>query len=65
MAPSVDSTDRHFAWPAEVAWTGGPRLARLAELLLHVDLISVYTALARGVDPTPIEAVDRLKAVLA
>ncbi|HEX6254738.1 MAG TPA: bifunctional phosphoglucose/phosphomannose isomerase [Euzebyales bacterium] len=65
VAPSVDITDRHFAWTAEVASTGGPPLARLAELLLHVDLISVYTALARGVDPTPIEAVDRLKAVLA
>jgi hypothetical protein len=28
-------------------------------------MISVYTALARGVDPTPIVAIDELKAVLA
>jgi glucose/mannose-6-phosphate isomerase len=65
VAPSIEVTDRHFAWTAEVASTGGTSLARLAELLMHVDLISVYTALARGVDPTPVEAIDRLKAVLA
>ena len=64
VAPSLDVTRDHFAWSAEVASTGGVPLARLAELLVHVDLISVYTALARGVDPTPIEAIDELKAVL-
>jgi glucose/mannose-6-phosphate isomerase len=65
VAPSLDVIDQHFAWCAEVASTGGAPLARMAELLMHVDLISVYTALARGIDPTPIEAIDRLKAVLA
>lgn len=65
VAPSLSLVDRHVAWTAEVASTGGPPLARVAELVAHADLISVYTALARGVDPTPIEAIDELKAVLA
>jgi glucose/mannose-6-phosphate isomerase len=64
VAPSLAVVDAHFAWCAEVASTGGPPLARVAELVMHADLISVYTALARGVDPTPIEAIDKLKAVL-
>lgn len=65
VTPSMEVVDAHFAWCAEVASTGGQPLARMAELVMHADLISVYTALARGVDPTPIEAIDRLKAVLA
>lgn len=65
VAPSREVVDRHFAWTAEVASVDGPPLARMAELIMHVDLVSLYTALARGVDPTPIEAIDRLKAVLA
>ncbi len=65
VTPSLDVVDRHFAWTTELASTGEAPLARVAELLVHVDLISVYTALARGEDPTPIEAIDRLKAVLA
>lgn len=36
-------------------------LARLAALVLAVDLVSVYTAVARGEDPTPIPHIDRLK----
>lgn len=65
VAPTREIVDRHFAWSAEVASVDGPPLARVAELIMHVDLISLYTALARGVDPTPIESIDRLKAVLA
>ena len=65
VSPSRDAVSRHFAWTSELCSNGdGPPLARVAELVLRVDLISVYTALARGVDPTPIEAIDELKAVL-
>lgn len=64
VAPSLDAVAGHFAWTTEVVSTSGPPLARTAELVVHADLISVYAALARGVDPTPIEAIDRLKAVL-
>lgn len=36
-----------------------------AVAVLRCDLISVYTALARGVDPTPVAAIDDVWAVLA
>jgi hypothetical protein len=29
------------------------------------DLTSVYVALAHGIDPTPVEVIERLKAALA
>jgi glucose/mannose-6-phosphate isomerase len=43
----------------------GPPLVRLARLLSFVDFASVYLGLAIGVDPTPIDAIDRIKAALA
>jgi glucose/mannose-6-phosphate isomerase len=43
----------------------GPPLVRLARLMAFVDHSSVYLGLARGVDPTPIETIFRLKAALA
>lgn len=64
VTPSLDAVEGHFAWTTEIVSTSGPPLARTAELVMHADLISVYAALARGVDPTPIDAIDRLKAAL-
>jgi glucose/mannose-6-phosphate isomerase len=43
----------------------GPPLVRLARLLEFVDFTSVYLGLARGVDPTPIETILKIKAALA
>ena len=43
----------------------GPPLVRLARLLALVDFTSVYLGLARGVDPTPIETIFKIKAALA
>jgi glucose/mannose-6-phosphate isomerase len=57
LAPSV-------AWQRSHTASGTSSLARLASLLLFVDLVSVYTALARGVDPTPIASITRLKQAL-
>lgn len=56
---------QRFAWMAEVAARGDSPLARLASLLLLVDLASVYTALELGQDPSPIPSIDRLKQALA
>jgi glucose/mannose-6-phosphate isomerase len=53
------------AWMAEVAASGDAPIARLASLLLFADLASVYAALELGHDPSPITAIDRLKASLA
>lgn len=50
----------------EDVWGGGrSALSRLLTLVLHGDLVSTYLGLLRGVDPTPVEAIARLKRALA
>ena len=44
---------------------GETRLERLLSLVLLGDLVSLYLAVLRGVDPGPVEIIDRLKAALA
>jgi glucose/mannose-6-phosphate isomerase len=53
------------SWQVTLTARGAAPLARLASLLHAVDVLSVYTAIARGVDPTPIPSIDALKAGLA
>jgi glucose/mannose-6-phosphate isomerase len=38
---------------------------RMVSLVLLGDLVSIYAAVLRGVDPGPVEVIDRLKAALA
>ena len=40
-------------------------LARMLDLVLLGDYVSLYLALLRGVDPGPVEMIERLKARLA
>ena len=49
----------------EVAARGTSSLARLMSLISIGDLTSVYLAIGRGVDPTPVPVIERLKAALA
>ncbi|MGH8909584.1 MAG: bifunctional phosphoglucose/phosphomannose isomerase [Egibacteraceae bacterium] len=69
MARRVTLTDRviagSVAWTIQVTARGRSPLARVASLLLFVDLVSVYTALALERDPTPIVSIDRLKRELS
>jgi glucose/mannose-6-phosphate isomerase len=44
---------------------GENRLERLLSLVLLGDLVSVYLAVLRGVDPSPVAMIDRLKSTLA
>jgi glucose/mannose-6-phosphate isomerase len=44
---------------------GQNRIERLISLVLLGDLVSVYLAVLREVDPTPVPALDRLKSALA
>ena len=44
---------------------GSNPVERLLSLVLLGDLVSVYLAVLRGIDPTPVEQIDRLKAALA
>ena len=43
---------------------GESRLERVLSLLLLGDLVSVYLAVLDGIDPTPVEAIERIKAEL-
>jgi glucose/mannose-6-phosphate isomerase len=43
---------------------GETRLERLVSLVLLGDLVSLYLAVLRGIDPTPVEAIERLKRAL-
>lgn len=49
----------------EVRARGASRLARLLSLVLFGDFVSVYLALLRGVDPTPVGPIDEIKRRLA
>ena len=44
---------------------GDTRLERVLSLVLLGDLVSVYLAVLDGVDPTPVEAIERFKVALA
>jgi glucose/mannose-6-phosphate isomerase len=61
IALTEDILTGRAAWSAEVTARGHGPLARLASLLLFGDLASVYAAIARDVDPTPIANISRLK----
>jgi glucose/mannose-6-phosphate isomerase len=49
----------------EVRATGRSALARLLSLIAFGDHTSAYAAIRRGVDPTPVAVIQRLKAALA
>lgn len=50
----------------EQVWAAGrSALAQLCSLVVTGDYASTYLALMRGVDPSPMDAIDQLKAVLA
>ncbi|MBB4664418.1 bifunctional phosphoglucose/phosphomannose isomerase [Conexibacter arvalis] len=44
---------------------GETRTERLVSLVLLGDLVSLYAAVLRGIDPTPVDAIERFKTVLA
>jgi glucose/mannose-6-phosphate isomerase len=44
---------------------GQNRIERLVSLVLLGDLVSVYLAVLRDVDPTPVASIERLKSALA
>jgi glucose/mannose-6-phosphate isomerase len=52
-------------WVEHITARGTSPLARVASLLFQADMVSLYTALATDVDPTPIASIDRLKSGLS
>jgi glucose/mannose-6-phosphate isomerase len=65
FAPSLAIAAASGAQTSEVWARGSTPLSRLLSLVAIGDHASVYVAAIRGVDPTPIEAIVRLKQALA
>jgi glucose/mannose-6-phosphate isomerase len=65
FAPSLGIARAAGARTDEVWAHGRSPLARLLTLVQVGDLVATYLGIARGVDPTPIEAIVRLKRTLA
>ncbi len=57
--------DEVVAGIEEVRAEGDGELAQLLDLILVGDFTSVYLALAEGIDPGPIPAIDHIKQALA
>ena len=57
--------DRAGAFAERVKARGDSRLERVLSHALLGDLVSVYVAVLEGVDPTPVDAIQRLKLDLA
>jgi glucose/mannose-6-phosphate isomerase len=55
----------HAAASFRVETVGETRLERLISMVLLGDLVSLYLAVLRGVDPAPVEAIDSLKSALS
>lgn len=62
---SVELAEARGVPVTEVAATGAHPLERLASLIGVLDYASVYLALLYGIDPSPVTAIDELKARIA
>jgi glucose/mannose-6-phosphate isomerase len=62
---SKDIADSRGVAYTELTAEGSSRLERLASLIGLIDYGSIYTALGSGTDPTPITAIQDLKARIA
>jgi glucose/mannose-6-phosphate isomerase len=52
----------HKAWEVlEIYARGEKKLARMFSLLYLGDLTSIYSAILRGIDPSPVEIIDKIK----
>ena len=65
IALSRELIEPHAAVAVTVASEGETRIERLVSLVVLGDLVSLYLAVLRGVDPAQITALDKLKAALA
>jgi glucose/mannose-6-phosphate isomerase len=65
MKLTAAEVERAGASALRVQSRGDSRLERVLSLVLLGDLVSVYLAVLEGVDPTPVEPIERFKAALA
>ena len=65
FGPSLEIARAAKAQVAEVRASGTTPLAQLCSLVILGDFTATYVGLMRGIDPSPIEAIVRLKAAIA
>ena len=65
IALTKEEVERGGAPTLVVSARGESRLERVLSLVLLGDLASVYLAVLEGVDPTPMDGIERLKTALA
>jgi glucose/mannose-6-phosphate isomerase len=65
----MELTERMIAGNATASFRletrGQTSIERVISLVLLGDLVSIYLAALRGVDPGPVKAIDELKSALA
>jgi glucose/mannose-6-phosphate isomerase len=61
MELTAEEVERAGASALRVASRGDSRMERVLSLVLLGDLVSVYSAVLAGVDPEPIDALERIK----
>ncbi|HEY6628903.1 MAG TPA: bifunctional phosphoglucose/phosphomannose isomerase [Acidimicrobiia bacterium] len=64
LAHSRALTEAAVPWVAEVAAEGDTPLARLVSLVVVGDLVSLFLAGTAGVDPVPVDTIEKLKKLL-
>ncbi len=64
LAHSRALTEAAVPWVAEVAAEGDTPLARLVSLVVVGDLVSLFLAETAGVDPVPVDTIEKLKKLL-
>jgi glucose/mannose-6-phosphate isomerase len=65
LALTREYVERQGAATVELEPGTGGRLARMAAHVMFADYLSLYLALARGVDPSPVASIDQLKRRMA
>jgi glucose/mannose-6-phosphate isomerase len=65
IRPTLEEVGRFASAVVVVESFGDSALERVAAGVMLGDLVSVYLAVLRGVDPTPVDAIERLKGILA
>jgi glucose/mannose-6-phosphate isomerase len=56
--------EKHGVQVIEIESTGKTALQRMFSLIQYGDFVSYYLAILNGVDPTPVDAIEKLKKAL-
>jgi len=63
--PAAGLIEAQAAGTIRLESRGSGAVERVMSLVLLGDLVSIYLAVLRGIDPTPVDVIERLKEELA